>query len=101
MQWMRLVQNEDDSYQDDGYISQIFAQIQKNNYEQIYSILYYCINSRLIWNAFIEFICFGVVSNQYKKTPLHYACEKGHSDVAVKLIENKAAIDVVDWVGIE
>ena len=67
----------------------------------MYSILYYCTNSRLIWNASIDFICFGVVSNQDQKTPLHYACEKGLSDVAVKLIENGAAIDAVDKVGIE
>ena len=67
----------------------------------MYSILYYCTNSRLILNASIDFICFGVVSNQYGKTPLHYACEEGHSDVAVKLIENKAAIDAVDKVGRE
>ena len=55
----------------------------------------------VIWNGDIDFICFGVVSNQYRKTPLHYACEKGHSDVAVKLIVNGAAIDAVDEVGIE
>ena len=35
------------------------------------------------------------------KTELHRACEEGLSDVAVKLIENKAAIDAVDKVGIE
>ena len=68
----------------------------------MYSILYYyCTNSRLIWNASINFNWFGVVSNQYQKTPLHYACEEGHFDVAVKLIENGAAIDAVDKVGIE
>ena len=61
-----------------------------------------CTNRTLILNADIDFICFDVVSNQYnQKTPLHYACEKGLSDVAVKLIENKAAIDAVDPVGIE
>ena len=43
----------------------------------------------------------GVVSNQLEKTPLNIACENGHSDVAIKLIENKAAIDAVDKVGIE
>ena len=75
--------------------------MQKNNYEQMYSILYYCTNSRLIWNASIDFIYFGVVSNQDQWTPLRYACEKGLSDVAVKLIENKAVIDAVDEVGIE
>ena len=67
----------------------------------MYSILYYCTNSRLILNASIDFICFGVVSNQYQKTLLHYACEKGLSDVAVKLIDNKAAIDAGDGVGRE
>ena len=75
--------------------------IQKKNYEQMYSILYYCTNSMLIWNANIDFIWFGVVSNQNKKTPLHYACAKGLSDVAVKLIENGATVDVKDKVGIE
>ena len=35
------------------------------------------------------------------KTELHRACEEGLSDVAVKLIENKAAIDAGDGVGIE
>ena len=35
------------------------------------------------------------------KTELHRACEEGHCDVAVKLIENGAAIDAVDEVGIE
>ena len=35
------------------------------------------------------------------KTELHRACEDGLSDVAVKLIENKAAIDAEDAVGIE
>ena len=35
------------------------------------------------------------------KTELHRACEEGLSDVAIKLIENKAAIDAVDEVGIE
>ena len=34
-------------------------------------------------------------------TPLHCACKEGLSDVAVKLIENGAAIDAVDKVGIE
>ena len=67
----------------------------------MYSILYYCTNSRLILSASIDFICFGVVYNQNQCTPLHYACEKGHSDVAVKLIENGAAIDAVDTVGIK
>ena len=66
----------------------------------MYSILYYCTNSRLILNASIDFIWFGVVSNQYNMTQLHKACEKGLSDVAVKLIENKAAIDSVTKVGL-
>ena len=64
-------------------------------------ILYNCTNSTLILNADIDFICFDVVYDQYQKTPLHYACIYGHSDVAVKLIESKAAIDAVDEVGIE
>ena len=32
-------------------------------------------------------------------TPLHFACQNGYSDVAVKLIEKGAAIDAVDKVG--
>ena len=67
----------------------------------MYSILYYCTNSRLILNASIDIICFDVVSNQFSATPLHYACEKGLSDVAVKLIENGAAINAKTTVGIE
>ena len=55
----------------------------------------------VIWNGDIDFICFDVVLNQRGWTPLHYACQKGLSNVAVKLIENKAAIDAVDGVGIE
>ena len=35
------------------------------------------------------------------KTELHRACEKGLSDVAGKLIKNKAAVDAVDGVCIE
>ena len=75
--------------------------MQKNNYEQMYSVLHYCTNSTLISNACIDFTCFGVVSNQNQTTPLHYACDNGLSDVAVKLIENGAAIDAKDKVGIE
>ena len=67
----------------------------------MYSILYYCTNSRLTWNGSIGFIYFGVVSNQFRSRPLHIACESGLSDVAVKLIESKAAIDAVDSVGTE
>ena len=35
------------------------------------------------------------------KTELHRACEEGLSDVAIKLIENKATIDSVNKVGIK
>ena len=34
-------------------------------------------------------------------TPLHWACFSGLSDEAVKLIENGAAVNAVDEVGIE
>ena len=54
-----------------------------------------------ICNGDTDFICFGVVLNQDGWTPLHYACEKGLSDVAVKLIEKKATVDVKNKVGIE
>ena len=55
----------------------------------------------LIWNGDIDFLGFGVVLNQDVNTPLHLACDKGLSDVAVKLIENGAAIDAANKVGIE
>ena len=55
----------------------------------------------LIQNGDIDFICFGVVLNQDDETPLHYACKNGLSEVAVKLIENGATVDVKDKVGIE
>ena len=35
------------------------------------------------------------------KTELHRACKDGRSEVALKLIKNKATIDSVDEVGIE
>ena len=35
------------------------------------------------------------------KTELHRACEDGRSEVALKLIANKAAINAVDEVGID
>ena len=49
----------------------------------------------------IDFICFDVVLNQDGWTPLYLACNKGHSDVAVKLIEYGAAISTKTAVGIE
>ena len=55
----------------------------------------------LIWNGDTDFICFGVLLNQDGNTPLLYACYSGLSDLAVKLIENGAAIDAKDAVGIE
>ena len=33
-----------------------------------------------------------------KKTPLHFACEKGDTEVAILLIEKEANIDAVDEV---
>ena len=55
----------------------------------------------IIWNGDIDFICFGVVLNQDRTTPLYFACKNGHFEVAVKLIENGATVDVKDKVGIE
>ena len=62
---------------------------------------YFYKQDTLIQNCDIDFICFGVLLNQDRNTPLIVACENGHSDLAVKLIENGAAIDAKDTVGIE
>ena len=73
--------------------------MRRNTYGCIFILLYK--QDTLIWNGDTDFICFGVILNQDGDTPLLCACYSGLSEVAVKLIEKKATVDVKNSVGIE
>ena len=41
----------------------------------------------VIWNGDIDFICFGVVLNQYGNTPFQYACKNGTLEAILRNIK--------------